>query len=203
MAAACSLNAQETMAHRHDHDSSIIFRDFPHHAGDYAQDAQTILDECIKNYGHEEWRLVVLTSEIHGHLGIYAILGAKMGLFAREYLGVGPDEVQIVSFAGSKPPVSCLNDGLQVSTGATVGHGLFSLSSDPDCRPEAIFITEAKAVNISLKNEISKQVRLDIARVFEKNGGLTDGYWKEIRELGLRYWAEFDRKELFSVTEIK
>jgi formylmethanofuran dehydrogenase subunit E len=51
--------------------------------------------------------------QFHEHLGIYSILGAKMGFRAREYFNVGIDELKIKSFVGSRPPVSCLNDGLE------------------------------------------------------------------------------------------
>ena len=79
----------------------------------------------------KEWKIVVLTNEFHEHMGIYSILGAKMGLRAREYFHLGIDELEILSFAGSTPPVSCLNDGLQVSTGATLGHGTITLGEGP------------------------------------------------------------------------
>ena len=50
----------------------------------YADDVRDIVGNCIQRYGEEEWRAVTLTNEIHGHLGIYSTLGAKMGIRARE-----------------------------------------------------------------------------------------------------------------------
>ena len=49
----------------------------------YADDVADIVGNCIKRHGEAEWRAVVLTNDIHGHLGIYSTLGAKMGLRAR------------------------------------------------------------------------------------------------------------------------
>jgi pyrimidine-specific ribonucleoside hydrolase len=169
---------------------------------DYRPDVQVIMEDCIKSYGDEEWRLVVLTGELHGHLGIYAILGAKMGLYAREYLGVSHDEVSIISMAGSHPPLSCLNDGLQVSTGATVGHGLFSLDQGAENLPAAIFESADKKIRVTLQPFIWEQIKEDIQGAIQNNNGLTEGYWEEVRALGLRYWKEFDRKEIFSTEKI-
>ncbi|MDX9907812.1 MAG: hypothetical protein RBS55_14600, partial [Bacteroidales bacterium] len=70
--------------HGHSGQGGVIFSGFPVHQDDYTLDVQEIMAETLKEYGEEEWRLVALTSEIHGHLGIYAIIGAKMGLFAKE-----------------------------------------------------------------------------------------------------------------------
>ena len=53
-----------------------------------------------------------------------------MGIRAREYFNTGVDEFSAVSFAGSIPPLSCMNDGIQVSTGATPGHGLLTVIND-------------------------------------------------------------------------
>ena len=39
-------------------------------------------------------------------LGIYSIIGAKMGLRTREYFDVGLDELLVVSYAGSQPPLT-------------------------------------------------------------------------------------------------
>ena len=47
-----------------------------------------------------------MTNEIHGHTGIYSIIGAKMGIRAMEYFNVGVNNLMITSFAGSEPPLS-------------------------------------------------------------------------------------------------
>jgi pyrimidine-specific ribonucleoside hydrolase len=47
--------------------------------------------------------------------------------------------LEVLSHAGTKPPISCLNDDLQVSTGATLGHGTIPIAADPKPRPEATF----------------------------------------------------------------
>lgn len=149
-------------------------------------------------YGFREWRLVVLTYRIHGHLGIYSTLGAKMGLFAREWFekeGIA-GHISLVSYAGSVPPVSCLNDGLQMSTGATVGHGLISISDDPDKRVEALFTRGEKTLRVWLKPAYEERIREDI-RYGVQQYGSSPAYWKYIRNLALKYWAKWDRTKIF------
>lgn len=157
------------------------------------------MEEAIGKYGREEWRLVVLTSELHGHLGIYAILGAKMGLFAREYLKAGLDDLFIVSEAGTKPPVSCLNDGLQVSTGATLGHGLISIKSSRSAKPAADFTFGGRTVSIALIENLAREIEGVLEETLKSSGGLTAEYWLKVRELALFYWLKYDRHKIFDV----
>jgi pyrimidine-specific ribonucleoside hydrolase len=93
----------------------------------YFDDVSGSVTEIIEKYGIDEWTSGVLSNELHRHLGIFTIIGVKMGIRAREYFATGVDEFTVRSFAGSTPPVSCFNDGLQVSTGATPGHGLLTV----------------------------------------------------------------------------
>lgn len=187
----------------HDHSSTVVFSGFPMHVEDYAQDIQSIMPKCIEKYGPEEWRLVVVTCELHGHLGIYAIIGAKMGVFAKERLESGHDELKIESFAGTRPPLSCLNDGLQASTGSTVGHGLFSLFPDTNRRPSAVFSSEELKYMISLKNDIHQKIEEDIRKAIKDNNGLSEGYWSDIRDLGINYWKSFNRNDIFEISRIR
>ncbi|MCK7460838.1 MAG: formylmethanofuran dehydrogenase subunit E family protein [Sphingobacterium sp.] len=123
--------------------------------------------------------MVVLTSELHGHLGIYAIIGAKMGLYAREILGAGHDELVINSLAGSKPPVSCMNDGLQVSTGATLGHGLISVKQTDKPTPSAAFTYKGKTLTDLLIKPLQKEIDGIIKDAIHSSGGLTEEYWQK------------------------
>ena len=110
--------------------------------------------QIITRHGLEEWKATVLTSELHRHLGTYSIVGAKMGLRARERFNVALDELRVESHAGLKPPLSCVNDGLQVATGASLGRGTItvltntplSLRSGVQLRRTA-FATAAEAAN--------------------------------------------------------
>ena len=164
----------------------------------YADDVQNIVGNCIARFGEREWKLVVMTGEIHGHLGIYSTLGAKMGLFAREcFEAQGLDgHISVLSFAGAQPPVSCLNDGLQISTGATLGHGLISVSPEENKRVEAIFTCGGSSLHLRLKPSFESQIKADIAQGVA-NYSHSPAYWQYVRELALRYWSDWDRREIF------
>ena len=166
----------------------------------YADDVRDIVGNCIAAYGLREWKAVVMTNEIHGHLGIYSTLGAKMGLLARERfeeMGCTGD-ISVESFAGSIPPVSCLNDGLQISTGATVGHGLFRLAAsaqEPCVR--ARFTCGEKTLDLALKPEYEALIQADIRRGVAQFAH-TPAYWAYVRRLAIRYWSTWDRHTVFA-----
>lgn len=165
----------------------------------YAADVVPIIDEAVARHGLSEWRAGVLTNELHGHLGIYATIGVKMGIRAREYFNIGVDDILVTTYAGSKPPISCMNDGLQVSTGATIGHGLITVAAGESVRPEARFSFKGKTIRLSLKPAYARRIREDVQKGIELHGDLTEAYWQYVRELALRYWLDFDRHEIFDM----
>jgi pyrimidine-specific ribonucleoside hydrolase len=164
-------------------------------------DVRTIIDSAIARYGADEWKANVMTDEFHGHLGVFSIVGAKMGIRAREIFGAGPDLLVVTTYAGSKPPFSCLTDGIQVSTGATLGMGTIHLAADTIASPKAVFTYKGRSVLISLKEEYLEKVDADIKEGILKFGLMDDGYWKLIRHNALRYWLEWDRNKIFDVEE--
>jgi pyrimidine-specific ribonucleoside hydrolase len=133
---------------------------------------------------------------MHRHLGIYSLIGAKMGIHARELLDASLDELRVESHAGLEPPLSCLTDGLQVATGATLGRGTITLADRTDA-PAAIFIKGDRVLELTLEATVAERVQNDIRTLVEKHGDLTPGYWADIRSLALRYWLELDRTQIF------
>jgi pyrimidine-specific ribonucleoside hydrolase len=180
---------------------NVVFNRFPVQRELFRYDVRPILDSAIARYGYDEWKANVMTDEFHGHLGVFSIVGAKMGIRARELFGVGPDMLTVVTYAGSKPPYSCLNDGIQVSTGATVGMGTIHLAADSITRPSAVFTFKGRSVRISLKKEYLDMVDSDINEGILKFGLMDDGYWKLIRHNALKYWLEWDRNKIFDIEE--
>jgi pyrimidine-specific ribonucleoside hydrolase len=179
-------------------DKSIIFKSFPELPGFFEDDVSPSVEKIIQKYGSKEWKIIVLTNEFHEHLGIYSIIGAKMGLRAREYFRVGVDEVAVKSYAGHLPPLSCLNDGLQVSTGATLGHGTITVV-DTDPAPSAEFIFKNTTITLDLKQSIKARIRNDVQSAIERYGMDTPEYWNAIRKQAIRYWLELDRREIFEI----
>jgi pyrimidine-specific ribonucleoside hydrolase len=181
---------------------NVVFNKFPDQREWFRYDVRPIMDSAIALYGYDEWKANVMTDEFHGHLGVFSIVGAKMGIKARELFGAGPDELSVVSFAGSKPPYSCMNDGVQVSTGATLGMGTIHLAQDSLTAPSAIFTLGKRSIRITLKKEYLDRVNADINEGIVKYGLMDDVYWKLIRRNALKYWLEWDRNKIFDIVEI-
>jgi inosine-uridine nucleoside N-ribohydrolase/formylmethanofuran dehydrogenase subunit E len=181
---------------------NIVFNRFPVQHEMFNYDIRPIIDSAIARYGYDEWKANVMTDEFHGHLGVFSIVGAKMGIKARELFGVGADLLEVTSYAGTKPPYSCLNDGIQVSTGATLGMGTIHLDGHGKAKPSAIFTYKDHSFRISLKKEYLEQVDADINEGIRKFGLMDDGYWKLIRHNALKYWVEWDRNKIFDIEEV-
>jgi pyrimidine-specific ribonucleoside hydrolase len=183
-------------------EKNIVFNRFPIQHEMFNYDIRPIIDSAIARYGYEEWKANVMTDEFHRHLGVFSIVGAKMGIKARELFGVGADLLEVTTYAGTKPPYSCLNDGIQVSTGATLGMGTIHLATHRKTQPMAIFTYKDRSIRISLKKEYLEQVDADIKEGIMKFGLMDDGYWKLIRHNALKYWVEWDRNKIFDIEEI-
>jgi inosine-uridine nucleoside N-ribohydrolase/formylmethanofuran dehydrogenase subunit E len=182
--------------------NNIVFNRFPSQREMFNYDIRPVIDSAIARYGQEEWKANVMTDEFHGHLGVFSIVGAKMGIKARELFGVGADMLDVTTYAGTTPPYSCLNDGIQVSTGATLGMGTIHLAAGNVFQPMAIFTFKGRSFQISLKKEYLQKVDADINEGILKFGLMDDGYWKLIRHNALKYWLEWDRNKIFDIVEI-
>jgi pyrimidine-specific ribonucleoside hydrolase len=197
-----TLTQAESVQHHHGHDDHehVAFDHFPREAHDFREDLRPLIEPIIEKHGEEEWEIVVLTHEFHRHLGIYSIIGAKMGLRARDYFQVGLDEMTVVSWAGRRPPISCLNDGLQVSTGATLGHGTISVPDNATPAPRAQFTHEGTTITVELKQPYWDAIKKDIHQAVQQYGLQSPAYWRAVRVLGLRYWQQWSRHEIFTCT---
>jgi hypothetical protein len=71
--------------------------------------------------------------KFHGHLGPYAVLGYRMGLAARQRF---PNRIYAVVHSGTKRPLSCLADGVQMSSCCTLGKNNISVREDDEARVE-------------------------------------------------------------------
>ncbi len=179
------------------------FRQFPSDTSQYMVDIAKKMDEVIAKYGDEEWSACVLTNELHRHVGIYSLIGAKMGIRAREYFDCGADEMKVTTFVGSKQPLSCMNDGVQTSTGATIGHGLITVSSDPEKEPRAIFEYLGQKVAIELKPEYRKKLQREVKQLASTYGLDNNVYWDLLRMIALNCWFTYDRHDIFNISVLK
>ncbi|HBE43147.1 MAG TPA: hypothetical protein DDW27_18480, partial [Bacteroidales bacterium] len=131
----------------------------------YFDDISQSVNEIIEKHGVEEWKSGVFASEMHRHLGIFEIIGVKMGIRAREYFNTGVDEFKAVSYAGSTPPLSCMNDGLQVSTGSTPGHGLLTVRNDTVLAPVVDITYMGRKIRIGLKPDIARKISSELKEI--------------------------------------
>lgn len=178
-----------------------VFYHFPLEENYYIRDIMPIIGRAVQRYGLSEFRAAALANELHGHLGIFATIGVKMGIRAREYFNIGVDDMVVTTFAGSQPPVSCMNDGLQVSTGGTLGHGLITVApvAADSTRAEASFAFKGKNVTLRLKPEYERQVREDLRKGVETYGFDTEANWQYVRGLAIKYWLDWDRHNIFDI----
>ncbi|MFW6149433.1 MAG: FmdE family protein [Atribacterota bacterium] len=92
--------------------------------------------------------------KLHGHAGPYLNLGIKMGLLALEILNVkGYFDLSVEAELEYRRPMSCFVDGLQISTGCTMGKGNIRIKDQPG-NINALFKTENKTLQIKLNPEI-------------------------------------------------
>lgn len=176
-----------------------VFKNFPVDSSLYKPEYAGILSSTIDEFGLIEWKAITMTNEIHGHTGIYSIIGAKMGVRAMEFFNVGINNLRVTTFAGNKPPLSCFNDGVQISTGATIGQGLITVADSISTIPSAIFEFNNQKVSISLKPEIAEQMQKGIKYGIQNYGLHDEQYWLYIEKLAIRYWSTFNRYEIFTI----
>lgn len=96
--------------------------------------------------------LFALGTKFHGHPGPFLALGIRMGLLALSLLGSwGHRGILAEAETGTNPPISCLVDGIQISTGCTTGKG--NLSVKPLGKAAAVFSANGKKVRIEVRPE--------------------------------------------------
>jgi len=76
----------------------------------------------MKKSASREQALLKAGINFHGHLGPYLALGIRMGLLAvRALKPSGHHELSATVWTPTSPPKSCLLDGVQISSGCTLG----------------------------------------------------------------------------------
>jgi formylmethanofuran dehydrogenase subunit E len=101
--------------------------------------------------------LLVRAIEFHGHLGPYLVLGLRAGLYANQVLGKDPMETEALILTKTTPPESCFADGVQFSTGCTLGKGNISLTTG-----EGLLVTFKKGdqrLTLKLKSQIIEEIQ--------------------------------------------
>jgi len=180
-----------------------VIKSIPADTSFYMPDLQPFVNDIRNKYGEDEWTSGIVANELHRHLGVFAIIGVKMGIRAREYFSTGVDEMIVTTHAGSVPPLSCMNDGIQVSTGATPGHGLLTVATESPFFPASDFTHKGTTIRISLKKELAERVSSELKEINFIYGLDSDIYWELVRKNSIKYWLQFDRHEIFEIETIK
>jgi pyrimidine-specific ribonucleoside hydrolase len=179
-----------------------VIKNLPVDPSFYFDDINPSVNEIIDRYGINEWTAGVLANELHRHLGVFAIIGVKMGIRAREYFDTGVDEFRATSYAGSTPPLSCMNDGIQVSTGATPGHGLLTVRNDTVLQPMVDFTYLNRTIRLTLKPELAEKISSELKEINFIYGLDSNIYWELVRKNTIKYWLDLDRHEIFIIEEL-
>ncbi len=86
--------------------------------------------------------------EFHGHLGPFAVIGYRMGLAANRELGESAMKKRAVVYSGRKTPMSCMIDGIQLSSGCTMGKG--NISVEDKGEPRSMFSNREGTVSVEI-----------------------------------------------------
>jgi formylmethanofuran dehydrogenase subunit E len=109
------------------------------------------MDEVLKNL-----------EGFHGHLGPYLVIGYRMGKIANDILSKDPFSKDVIVDTGTKPPMSCIIDGIQFSSGCTLGKGNISVKNKGIAK--AHFAYNGKNVRIVLKPNIQKDIDTNVIK---------------------------------------
>ena len=96
--------------------------------------------------------------DFHGHLGPFLVIGIKMGNLALKKLNsTGYTDLKVEVETGTTPPISCLIDGIQISTGCTLGKGNISVKNRG--RAKATFIKNKRKLEVELREKILNLIK--------------------------------------------
>ena len=87
-------------------------------------------------------------SRFHGHLGVYVVLGLRMGAIGKRTFGHYTALTAIVR-SDPKPPMRCVIDGVQFSSGCTMGKG--NIAMEPAEDPAVRFSKGGATLLVTLK----------------------------------------------------
>ena len=97
--------------------------------------------------------------DFHGHLGPYLVLGLLMGDYALTRLKAQPHfGLKVRAWGVKDKPMSCLIDGLQLSTGCTYGKGNIRKYDGKFIKASFLNCDNKKSVDLSVRSKITKML---------------------------------------------
>jgi formylmethanofuran dehydrogenase subunit E len=91
---------------------------------------------------------LAVLQRFHGHLGVYVTLGLRMGAIGKRRFGHYKGLKASVR-SQPDPPMRCVLDGVQFSSGCTMGKGNIALEAGSE--PEVTFEKEGRRLRIALR----------------------------------------------------
>ena len=94
-----------------------------------------------------------LIRKFHGHLGPNVIFGYRMGKLVK---AERHKDVHAKVYCGSEPPMSCLIDGIQLSSGCTMGKNNISVAGTGELK--VIFeYRDGRKLTVKVKKDIERR----------------------------------------------
>lgn len=139
--------------------------------------------------------LIKKAKEFHGHLGPFLILGLRIGLLGFKKLNLNKNKIEnlyIIAALNYSIPYSCIIDGLQVSTGCTIGNKKLIIKNSSNSFVKVNFLNKKddKCITISVNKKVLNKI-IDEMKHENKNS-------KKILELAKKI-ALMPNKELFII----
>jgi formylmethanofuran dehydrogenase subunit E len=127
---------------------------------------------------------LVALQRFHGHLGVYVTLGLRMGAIGKRRFGHYKGLTANVR-TNVDPPMRCVLDGIQFSSGCTMGKGNIAL--EPASEPEVTFEKGGHRLRISLRPGWRERIDREMSKE------------KEIEQS--RFYYEIPEDEVFDIRE--
>lgn len=159
--------------------------------------ADLVRNGIPEKYGHEEWAAVVIAHELHSHVGIMTVIGAKMAVRAKELLHAPARAISVVAETGPEPPFACAIDGIQAGLGSTYAQKLIEAPNVEKPLLAAVFEYRGRKIRLSILPQYQEQISRCIKAAIKAHGNLTPEYFNEIETFSYYVWATFDRREIF------
>ncbi|TLZ87682.1 MAG: hypothetical protein E6K02_03035 [Methanobacteriota archaeon] len=112
----------------------------------------------------------------HGHLGVYVTLGLRMGAIGKRRFGHYKGLRAVVE-SQPEPPMRCVLDGVQFSSGCTMGKGNIALEAGSE--PAVLFEKEGHRLRVSLRSGWREKIDREMSKDQELEQSL---YYYEIPE---------------------
>ncbi|RJS85752.1 formylmethanofuran dehydrogenase [Candidatus Bathyarchaeota archaeon] len=106
--------------------------------------------------GDVDKKILAEAVKFHGHLGPFLVLGLKAGLYATKILGRDPMKMKAIIKTHTHPPHSCFADGVQFSTGCTLGKRNITLEEENGLT--VTFIKGESRITLELKDAVLREL---------------------------------------------